>query len=1224
MRLKQITLFGFKSFADRTIITVPHGIVSIVGPNGCGKSNISDAVLWAIGEQSAKTLRADRMEDVLFNGTERRKPMGMAEVSLTFEGLDGSLTSRFGEFSELTVTRRLFRSGESEYLINKVPCRLKDIRDLLLEAGGSFKGHTIIEQGKVDGLINASPVERRGLIEEAAGIAKYKLRKTEAIRKLEATEQNLLRVKDIIGEVKRQINALDRQAKKAHSAQQLAGQIRTLELSLSVHRLHALHARQAEIARQQGERQQAEAQQLATIGELEAGIEQLQITQVEAHQAIRALEQELFSRESEQQQAAGRLEHLQEQQAAWTVEAGQLTADAALLDEAIARQQAEVAERRVTLVDLQLEQLQREAALEQQHMQVETLERAADEAVHTQEMLNRQLFAALAAVSEAQNRLTLLKARVTSLERERERLANERRRSEEELAQTTVRRVAALARRQALTEQMNNGHTAHHESLVAIEQGRQALAGIEQEQNRRQAALTEATVRLASLQELEAGLLRQQAELRDTLTTYGPVAASDLHELVADLIDVQSPYERAIEAALAEQLQAFVVDEVQTAKSAVAFLKQHTIGRAHFLPTQSTLAHPEASAQPPPAIPDPGLIPAARMVTPRAGADRNLIAPLIERLLGRVWIVADLDDAVRLHPALPAGGLLVTVDGDLLLPSGVIAGGHPPEAGSGQGHGLLQQRRLRQQIEAELPELDAAVADLSRRGQTLREQVEAASARERLQGDALQALQMEAMSQQKEIDQLEQAEERLRAQLALLDQEAALIAQEVADVDRQQREVEVELGQLAQQRQAMEADLSDRIAAVAGTAQGRDAAQERLTQLKVDVASGRERVEQLIAALEHLRRLAEQVTRQLDEKRARLQWLAEQQERAGDEAGRLREQQQSMAAAVGVLRARRQTAVDEVAQQETLLRVRQAEEKEQRRRLDEVQAVVVKGQQELLEVGYEVNRVADFLETVYHLTPERAMAEAAPLLVITEDDGRPDGEADPPSAEGAINRAEQDLTALKAKREQLGLVNPAAIEEYEELQQRYEFLTKQEADLTRSMEDLREAIAKINRTTRNLFVETFAELNRRFGELFGRFFPGGHASLALLDEQNPLESGIEIMAQPPGKRLRTIHLLSGGEKALTAIALLMASFLIAPSPFCLLDEIDAPLDEENIRRFTTVLKTMVEQTQFLIVTHNKRTMEIADQLYGVTMEEPGVSKMIGVRLDVAEQLAVSA
>jgi len=1207
MRLKQVTLFGFKSFADRTVITVPRGIISIVGPNGCGKSNISDAVLWAIGEQSAKTLRADRMEDVLFNGTERRKPMGMAEVSLTFEGLDGSLTSRFGEFSELTVTRRLFRSGESEYLINKVPCRLKDIRDLLLEAGGSFKGHTIIEQGKVDGLINASPVERRGLIEEAAGIAKYKLRKAEAVRKLEATEQNLLRVKDIIGEVKRQINALDRQAKKAHSAQHLTGQIRTLELSLSVHRLHTLRARQAETTRHQGERQQAEAQQLSVVGALEAEIEQLQIAQVEVHQAIRTIEQELFNRESEHQQAAGRLEHLREQQSAWMAEAGQLTADAALLEESVARHQAEVAERRATLVDLQLEQQQREAALQQQQIQVEALERTADEAVQTQETMNRQLFAALAAVSEAQNRLTLLKARVASMQRERERLSNERRRVEEELAQTTVQRVVALARRQELTEQMNDGQAAHHHSLAAIEQGRQALAAVEQEKGRRQAALTEATIRLASLQELEAGLLRQQAELRDTLTTYGPLASSDLHELVADLIDVQPPYERAIEAALAEQLQAFVVDEVGIAKSAVTFLKQHTIGRAHFLPTRSTLAHAGVSERPE-AVSDPGLIPATRLVTPRAGADRNMIEPLIERLLGRVWIVADLDDAVRLHPALPIGSLLVTIDGDLLLPGGVIVGGHPPEAGSGQGHGLLQQRRLRQQIEADLPQIDTAVADLSRQGQALQEQLEAASALERFQGDALQALQMEAISQQKEIDQLGQAEERLRAQLSLLDQEAGLIAQEETDVDQQHREVERELGQLAQQRQALETDLSDRSAAVAGAAQGRDEAQERLTQLKVEVASWRERVEQLIAAIEHLRR------------------LAEQQARAGDEGGRLREQQQRVAEAVGALRARRQTAVDEMAQQETLLRLRQAEEKEQRRRLEQVQAVVVKGQQELLEVGYEVNRVADFLATVYHLTPESAVAEAVPLLVITEDDSRPggDGQPDEEAETAAIDKAEQELTALKAKREQLGPVNPAAIEEHEELQQRHDFLTKQETDLTRSMEDLREAIAKINRTTRSLFVETFAELNRRFGELFGRFFPGGHASLALLDEQNPLESGIEIMAQPPGKRLRTIHLLSGGEKALTAIALLMASFLIAPSPFCLLDEIDAPLDEENVRRFTTVLKTMVEQTQFLIVTHNKRTMEIADQLYGVTMEEPGVSKIIGVRLDVAEQLAVSA
>ncbi|HTP41009.1 MAG TPA: chromosome segregation protein SMC [Nitrospiria bacterium] len=1218
MRLKQITLFGFKSFADRTVINVPHGIVAIVGPNGCGKSNISDAVLWAIGEQSAKALRADRMEDVLFNGTERRKPMGMAEVSLTFEGMDGSLTSRFGEFNELTVTRRLFRSGESEYLVNKVPCRLKDIRDLLLEAGGSFKGHTIIEQGKVDGLINAAPVERRGLIEEAAGIAKYKLRKAEAVRKLEATEQNLLRVKDIIGEVKRQINALDRQAKKAQTAQHLAGQIRTLELSLSVHRLQALRARQAEAARQQNERQRDEAQQLTVVGVLEVEIEQLQIAQVEAHQAIRVLEQELFARESEQQQAAARLEHLKEQQSVWTAEAGQLTDDAIRLEETIAHQQAEMSDRQAALAELQREHQQRETALQHQQLQVEALERAADDAAKSQEVLNRQLFAALAAVSEAQNRLTLLMARVASLRREQERLTNERRRQEEELAQTTVQRVAALAHRQELTEQINDGQASHHHSLVAIEQGRQALTAVEQEKGRRQAALTEATIRLASLQELEAGLQRQQAELRDTLTTYGPLNASDLHDLVADLIEVQPSYERAIEAALAEQLQAFVVEELGVAKSAVTFLKEHTIGRAGFLPVRSTPAHSGVARDQ--SAPDPGVIPATRVVSPRSTMEREGIGTLIHRLLGHVWIVAGLDDAVRLAPALPADSLMVTIDGDLLLPSGVIVGGHPPEAGSGQGHGLLQQRRLRQQIEAELPQLDAAVADMTRQGATLQEEVEAATAREWHQRDALQTLQMDAISQQKEIDQLGQTEERLRAQLTLIDQESALIAQEETEVERQHREVELELEQLARQRQSVEAELSDRSGAAAGAAEGRDEAQKRLTQLKVEVASGRERVEQQLSAIEHVRRLAEQVTRQVEEKRARLQWLAVQQARGGEEAGRLREQQQNIAAGVGALRARRQAAVEEVAQQETLLRLRQSEEKDQRRRLEQVQSVVVKGQQDLLELGYELNRVADFLATAYHLTPEGAVEEAVPLLTVPDGGTQPEGQVDA----AAVDNAEQELMALKAKREQLGPVNPAAIEEYEELQQRYEFLTKQEADLTRSMEDLREAITKINRTTKSLFVETFAELNRRFGEVYARFFPGGHAALALLDEQNPLESGIEIMAQPPGKRLRTIHLLSGGEKALTAIALLLASFLIAPSPFCLLDEIDAPLDEENVRRFTTVLKVMVEQTQFLMVTHNKRTMEIADQLYGVTMEEPGVSKIIGVRLDVAEQLAVSA
>lgn len=1211
MRLKQITLHGFKSFADRTTIMVPEGIVSIVGPNGCGKSNISDAVLWAIGEQSAKTLRADKMDDVLFNGSERRKPMGMAEVSLTFSDLHGELTSRFGEFGELTVTRRLFRSGESEYLINKVACRLKDIRDLLLEAGASFKGHTIIEQGKVDGLITASPIERRGLIEEAAGIAKFKLRKAEAARKLEATEQNLLRVKDIISEIRRQINALDRQAKKAHAAQQLSAQLRGLEVALSAHRLRALHTRRDEAARRERDAHQAEAGQLARIGALEAEIERLRLAELEAHQAIRSLEQELFGREAEEQRAVERLTHLKEQQTVWHAEAESRRDELSKLDASVAEQQEQIVRQQDALAELQQGMQGQEAALEAQRRQTDDLERACDEERLAHQELNRQLFAALTVVSEAQNRLTLLQARLTSLGREQERLAVERRRLDGDQAEAAEQRTQLAGHHQTLTQQLGGLQADHHGLLIALDRMRQELAAAEQARSQAQTALTEATVRLSSLQELEATLLRQQTELRDTLTTFGPVAASELHGLLADLIEVTAPYERAIEAALGEQLQAFVVDEAHIAHSAIAFLKNHSVGRALFLPNRWTAGAPS------PTLSDPHLIgPATALVAPRSGVEPETVQPLIDRLLGRVWVIDTLDHALSLAPALPAGGLLVTADGDAVSSDGLISGGRPPEAGSGHGHGLLQQRRTRQALEAELPRLESALAGLAQQCQAVQARLDEGLAKEQQCRDEMQEMQIGQLNQQRELAQLEQARERLQTQQSLLHQETAVLLRDAEDAEQERRQVDEELGRLAQRRQVLEVQLIDRTGAVAKAAELRETAQEQLTQLKVAAASGQERVEQAVSAMTHLQRLAEHLRQQREEKITRLDWLAAQQDRARQETEQLAAQQRETAVALQALRERHRGALAQAEQRQTTLRAQEADDKTQRQALEQRQTEVAEIGRLLADIGHQSERIADYLATVYQLAPETALAEAAPLPAPPGADAGADAWA------AAEAEAEQQIAALKTKREQMGLINPAAIDEYEELRQRYEFLTKQETDLTQSIDDLRSAIGKINRTTKTLFLETFAKLNEKFGELYGQFFEGGQASLTLLDEENPLESGIEIMAQPPGKRLRTIHLLSGGEKALTAIALLMASFLIAPSPFCLLDEIDAPLDEENIRRFTTVLKRMVGQTQFLVVTHNKRTMEIADQLYGVTMEEPGISKIISVKFEAIERLAV--
>ncbi len=1185
MRLTRLEITGFKSFGERTLLTFQPGITAVVGPNGCGKSNISDAILWCLGEQSPKTLRGDRMEDVLFNGSARRTPTGLAEVSLTFGDVRrAEIESVAGEYSELTISRRLYRSGESEYLINRIPCRLKDIRDLLIETGAGIKGHTVLEQGKVDAIINASPIERRALVEETAGIIKYKIRKTEALRKLDSTEQNLLRVRDIIGEVKRQLASLDRQAKKAERYRQSYNELRALDLRASVTRYQHWRAQAGELTVALDRDRAEEARLLADLSAIDATIAEEKIALDGLDRQLQDAQRQLVEGETCAQTARYRIDFLAAQTGEWRGQSQTL----ALEHEGLARS---LAERRDDRVQCDADYESVEAAL-QEHLArlaereavVRTLEQQMTQAAADIEQTRHRVFDALSGITTATNALATLAARC-------EELGKRRARYQEDIQATR----SEILQKQTTQLELEAAHRLDAQSLAARDAERTALRDASVT---RQAALQEGeavlTARRDTLTRLRATLESLLALQRDLVgydegvrhLLHGSASATPsagLLGVVADVLDIPPQYERAIEAVLADRLQGIVADGPGQIEAAIAVLDAHNAGRALFVPRTPRLdLSADGDLQP-----RLGVHGRARdLVRCREGFEALRAA-----LLDRVIIVTDRQTAQHCWEEDRHGLTWVAVSGEVFYPAGVVSGGAGPRVGLG----LLERKRSIKTMELGVAEAEAALVPIESSVVALRQALDA---------DRLILTQME--------EELREGELRL-----VHDQKAAeAIAQEVLQLERR-------LGLLVLEEEAAGTDLDAMGAATAehgaelSASQTAKIREERfllaqyeaaaslkaslaestaaVTDSRLGLATHREKREHVVVARQALSQRIDELTHQIAAKAdarghlerritAALQERDEATEALRTAEGRIQDFKQRVTA----LGASRSQSAHRIRELEDTGRVTRHE-------LDGLQSRIQTMSVSSAEMRMRATQQAGDMLDRYQVDIETVSLDTLPPL---------------PCAPEELDTL---ITRLKETLAQLGNVNLAAIDEYRELEERHAFLAAQEIDLTQSLANLRAAITKINNTTRELFLSAFHALNTKFGSVYASFFEGGHAELRLADD-NPLECGIEIVAQPPGKKLRHISLLSGGEKALTAIALLFSSFLIHPSPFCVLDEIDAPLDEENVRRFTRALRLMTAHSQFLVVTHNRRTMEQADVLYGVTMEEPGVSKLVSVKL----------
>ncbi len=1183
MKLKSLEAIGFKSFVDRLHLTFPGGITTIVGPNGCGKSNVVDAVLWAIGERSAKHLRGKLMEDVIFNGTDGRKPLGMAEVNLTFSNEDGLAPKEYEQYSEIMVTRRLFRSGESEYLINKTPCRLRDITDLFLDTGIGVNGYSIVEQGRVEHLINANPQDRRFLIEEAAGIAKYKERKRLALMKMEATQQNLLRIQDIIAEVKRQIVTLERQVKRAEEYKAIRKEVKEIEIRFALQEyaelsekgeaargyLKALRDRETEISSQTAQK--------------EAFIESKRLSGMEEEEKLRSLQQEIFELGRKIQKTENEIEFFKIEEGGFQRQEDQFIEEVRQSLRAwrgTRREQRKAEQSRKTLD----EEWRENGEI------LKEWETLFNDFRTTYQELSEEMEADKVNLIDTLTRLTSLKNRLTHLEERKEDLQR-RIRSNGEESDDVSRKLTQLE--EATSEKIKERELSrsiqatYQEEKVRWEGEIERLEGVlrrvQTDRSSLEETLRQDRSRYLSLKELQENYEGYEKGVRSILLRKkeDQEGWEGILGAVADILEPDPKYEIPLEAVLGQRLQYLIVDGEKEAREAMAFLKRESLGRGSFIPrgVQGTERGNQMSQE------EGKPLPLCRFVKVKEG-----FASIAEFLIGDVGVVEGWEEALHWMKSGGGFGTLVTLEGDLLENSGVISGGSRD-----QGLGLLERRREIRDLEHRVKEAEETCRKAYAEEECLQKEIREKKIQLEERKKEIQDKEIELLHQERDLEGLKKEIVQFRQSLEVIQFERKQLEEEDQDIEREKKEVSAQMEREETVRKEREARVQSWKKKAEEIGEGTEELGGKITEKKVFLASLEEKQKGLEGQIQNLsenqRALKEQILK-------KVKGIRECREGATSLREKIEQWERDLEEGLKQHRLKEETVSTQKEKVEALFnewKEVEASSRYLRRELEEVRQKI--HEEEIL--------VSEVQLKLSHL--QASMKERYGATLSTSVGASPE---EPPNEEMSERLAE-----LKSALDGFGEVNLMAIEEYQELRQRHDFLSEQQTDLHQALDALKKAILRINRTTTKRFLETFHLVNEKFKEVFTRLFKGGQASLVLLDEQDPSTTGIDIIAQPPGKKLQNIDLLSGGEKALVATALLFGIFMIKPTPFCLLDEVDAPLDDANINRFIELVKEFSKTSQFILITHNKSSMEAAHTLYGITMETPGVSKVVSVRLN---------
>ena len=1231
MYLKSLELVGFKSFVNKTRLEFHEGITSVVGPNGCGKSNILDAIRWCLGEQSAKALRGGEMADVIFSGTDSRAAVGMAEVSLTFGGCAEHLGT---DWEEVCVTRRIFRDGKGEYLLNKTPCRLRDIHELFMDTGIGRSSYSIMEQGKIDLILSSRPEDRRAVFEEAAGITKFKAQKREALRKLEYTEANLLRVNDIMREVKRQIGSLQRQAGKARRYQALSSDLKVMELNLVRRQHDHLTASQEELQAKLCALEACWSETTAALEEGERNVASHRARLAELEQQVESSRQSMQSLRDRMVQARSRASHNEE--------------TCAQLREVIARCESEITaareRQRVQREEMGRtdEQMTRVAAeLAERSASLDALQARLRESAGRRQSSQQSLEALRAEISKAENESLRLQGELAGLEARREAVQVRIEALENEGRQLFGHQSGARQRLEETAGQVQAAAVALHEAETALDAAEAALEGGELERQRVENEMSAAQRSLAQIQ--------SRLEVLGQLNLEGEGAAPGaqavlrgldrpehfrqaVRGMLGSLLSVEPGFLPAIEAALGSRGDTIVLNDRSSAREILHSLYEHKLGRASLVAPNGDHWQEQGAA------PDGSL----GWASDRVRCDGDDLHRLVRAILHGVALAANLDHASELRERYPATAF-ATQHGELIDTAGIITGGRA-------GEGVTSALQRRDEIAALGVQLEGVRGELARH-EAAREEVLAARESRK---EALEAARATMRQRQNDLAGLRANHGLLEKELQEAESRAASLGREreraVQDLEAARCRAGELSGRIADCRLAAEEATAKTAAAMEEArreAGEEEAAAAQFNELRVQLATARQLEESLQAQrtpmLSRIEELEETVRQREHEKanaEERIRAVVAQTESLNTDAAQLQADLDSRQQGLEAVQAERSGLQAEVQAADEDLRQKRREhgEMQDRKGRFEVQSAELRLKAENLQDDIRRRHHVELSEVKFDTyalhcavrdhrkrrksvgnaggedgteggsADEAAPAEAAPMAPgeSLEAAGAVEAELDWREIEGFV-------AELREKLDSMGPVNIDAIQEFDELLDRQKFLDQQFADLTNSKEELLEVIKKINATTTTLFGETFGKIRDNFRETFRELFGGGKADLALMDADDPLESGIEITAKPPGKQLQSVSLLSGGERTMTAVSLLFAIYMVKPSPFCILDEMDAPLDESNINRFLAMLDRFVQQSQFLVITHNKRTISRADVLYGVTMEEQGVSKLVGVK-----------
>ena len=1203
MRLKQLEITGFKSFYNKCRLDFPKGITAIVGPNGCGKSNIVDAMRWVMGEQSVKQLRGKAMEDIIFSGTNGTPPLNLAEVNLTLVNDNGSAPEELRDFSEIMLTRRLYRSGESGYFLNKQPCRLKDIRNVFLGSGMGTRSYSLIQQGSIGAITDAGPEERRHFVEEAAGTTRFKARRVEALNKVKATRRNLLRLDDLMVEIKRQMNSLKRQAGKARRYKKFQVLARAVDIRLNLMRYDAHAQKIEETGKLLENLRNTEGSQTALIRKIDAAIAEIRLKRQQKNEQLANDK----SKRSELQRTLDRnentLSNLHQEADRLTGEVAELETARETLDQRNTQIRDEIAQARA-----QIDRLEEkigtltETIRSEREATIETRQ-SLDALSHRLESAKAELMELIAQETRYKNIYQHASSNKQNLHQKLKRKAEEELAAREESDQ--CRSSQAMARERLTAIRGRLADLDGQIDTIRQDLGRQSGALSHQiktvrtlEQSRHQIASRHAVLKKMedNFEWYQDGVrtimqLKPSVENRDSSAPH-PLA-EDIIALMADIITPAESYETAVEAVLGDALQYVLIRNQKSGLQAIDYLKKVQSGRSGFIPVDHL---PDA---PPEDNPSPaGSRALLNYITVKKGFEA--VAQLV---LGAVDIAENMDEALAAFNANHSRRTIVTRAGDVISSHGIITGGGNKKLG-----GILAKKQelntLRAQLEKLDRQIDAARADQSKKEEAVKQSEIRLHKLTVSKNEATQA----EIAAEKDLFKAEESLKNADQRLEIVQLEQEQMMGEETDLDEEISRYDRALETITQQVETAQETVSGTNARIQALSANMEKINRREMDLKLELTS-----------------LKAQRDNHHNSIRRLMEFLSDQETRrtqlAGDIEAKINKKSAALEKAEEIKR-----SLDGMYQQLTQASAKiDTDEKdyhafdahltESERQIAATRDDHEKTLQEtrllevtLSELTITQKNVADRLGERYHKT----------ISGLREEMAAEDGKDAAFQEETTPEALETELNTLEEKISALGEVNMGAISEFQTLETRYNFLTEQREDLVKAIDGLGRVIAKINRLTQKRFMETLDLINEKLATVFTKLFEGGTAKLILTEPDKPLESGVEYMIQPPGKKLTRLSLLSGGEKALSAIAFIFSIFLIRPASFCFLDEIDAPLDEANVLRFNRLIQTIGEQSQIVMITHNKRSMEFAETLFGITMPQKGVSKIVSVNFTQAD------